>query len=419
MASIVFENANVFDGVDPEATGPRFVLVEDHKIKEISAQPMKVDGAERIDCRGKTLMPGMIDNHVHIYLESHKLSPPEPPITYRAQYAQKFLKHILSCGFTTVRDVAGGDHGMAMALRDHFLDGPRFYYGGLCLTQTGGHGDVRLSSQPTDYTSCGAERNVLAIHADGVAECIKATREELRKGASHIKIMGSGGVLSPNDPIDRCQYSEVEIRAIVEECTRRGAYVCAHCYPPEAIRRCVEFGVRSIEHGTLIDDETAEFVAQKGAYVVPTLATLFALMEDGPRLGLPDMSMRKLKQVHEQALMSLEIMKRAGVKMGFGTDLLGEHHPRRGMEFTLRAEVLSPFDILHSATAINAEILGMQGKLGTVKVGAFADVLIVDGDPLANIDLLASNGRHLTHIMLDGRFVKRPDPPFGTLGGSQ
>jgi len=408
MPSIVFESANVFDGIHPKSTDPMFVRVDGNEIKEISTRLIKAEDADRIDCRGKTLMPGMIDNHVHIYIESLKLNPPEPPITYRAQFAQKFLRYILSCGFTSVRDVAGGDHGMAMALRDRFFDGPRFYYGGLCLTQTGGHADMRLTSQPTDYYSCGAERNVLAIHADGVDECIKATREELRKGASHIKIMASGGVMSPNDPLERCQYSEAEIRAIVEECARHGAYVCAHCHPTEAIRRCVEFGVRSIEHGTMIDEETAAFVAKKGAYVVPTMAVLFALMEDGPQKGVPEVSMKKLLKVHEYALKGLEIMKRAGVKMGFGTDLLGDQHTRQGTEFTLRSEVLTPFDILHSATAVNAEILQMKGKLGVVQPGALADLLVVDGDPLKDINLLAANGRHLTHIMVEGRFVKRP-----------
>jgi imidazolonepropionase-like amidohydrolase len=251
--------------------------------------------------------------------------------------------------------------------------------------------------------------NIIAVHADGVDECIKATREELRKGASHIKIMGSGGVISPNDPLERCQYSEAEIRAIVEECTRHGAYVCAHCHPAEAIRRCVEYGVRSIEHGTLIDEDTARFVVGKGAYVVPTLSVGFALMEDGARIGLSDVSREKLQRVLNQTLSGLEIMKRAGVKIGFGTDLLGEQHTRHGTEFTLRSQVLTPFDILHSATAVNAEILQMQGKLGVIRPGALADILVVDGNPLADIGVLAADGRHLTHIMVDGRIVKHSD----------
>ena len=170
MSRIVFENATLFDGVNPEAVEPVFVLVEDQEIKELSEQPIKTDGAEHIDCYGKTLMPGMIDNHVHVYWESLQVNQPEPPMTYRAQYAQKYLRHTLACGFTSVRDVAGGDHGLAMALRDRFLEGPRFFYGGLCLTQTGGHGDFRLMHEPTDYCGCGAERNAFAIHADGVDE---------------------------------------------------------------------------------------------------------------------------------------------------------------------------------------------------------------------------------------------------------
>jgi len=405
VSQVLFADATIFDGTDPQTREGVFVLVEGNEIKEVSDRPVKADKADRIDCRGKTLMPGLIDNHVHVYWDSLQVSQPEPPVTYRAQYAQKFLRHVLSCGFTSVRDVAGGDHGMAMALRDGFLQGPRFFYGGLCLTQTGGHGDFRPMHEPTDYCACGAERNVFAIHADGVDECIKATREELRKGANHIKIMASGGVMSPNDPLERCQYSEGEIRAIVEECQRHGAYVCAHCHPAEAIRRCVEYGVRSIEHGTLIDRETAELVARSGAYVVPTMAVIFALMDDGPRLH--EASLQKLRKVQERALQGLKIMKDAGVKMGFGTDLLGAQHVRQGTEFTLRSKILSPFDILHSATAVNAEILQMKDRLGVVKAGALADLLVVDGNPLKKIDLLAANGQYLTHIMRDGAFVKR------------
>jgi imidazolonepropionase-like amidohydrolase len=405
----LFDNARVFDGVSPVLSDPMFVLVEGNKIKEFSSRPIKADAAEHIDCRGKTLMPGMIDCHVHVYAETAAQTHPEPPFTYKAQYAQMFLRHILASGFTSVRDVAGGDHGMAMALRRRFFDGPRFYYGGLCLTQTGGHGDMRPMSQPTDYGNCGAERNSLAINADGVDECVKATREELRKGASHIKIMASGGLLSPSvASLDRSQYSEAEIRAIVDECARQGAYVCAHCHPAAAIRRCVEFGVRSIEHGTLIDDSTAVYVASKGAFVVPTMAVIVSLMQDGAQLGLDDASREKISSVHDYALQGLEAMKRAGVKMGFGTDLLGEQHTRRSNEFSIRAQVLTPFEILHSATAVNAAILQMDGKLGTVSPGAFADLLVVDGDPLADINLLATGGRYLTHILVDGRFIKRP-----------
>lgn len=409
MSRILFENATVFDGLTPQLREGMCVLVEGSEITRVAPDPIPAEGAERVDCRGKFLMPGLIDNHIHIYSDSIHVTP-ESPITYRAQYAQKFLRHILSCGFTSVRDVAGGDHGMAMALRGGFFQGPRFFYGGLCLTQTGGHGDFRGPSQPSSYGSCGAERNAFAIYADGVDECIKATREELRKGAHHIKIMASGGILSTSDPLERCQYSEPEIRAIVEECARHGAYVCAHCHPPAAIRRCVEYGVRSIEHATLIDEETADFVAATQAYVVPTLAVLFALREDVEKSGLPATSLQKLLRVHEHALAGLAIMRRAGVKMGFGTDLIGPHHTRQGLEFTLRSRVLTPFEILHSATIVNAEILQMAGKLGVIREGAYADLLVLDANPLEDIAVLAADGRHLTHIMVDGSFAKRPEP---------
>ncbi|HET8883458.1 MAG TPA: amidohydrolase family protein [Solimonas sp.] len=407
MDTILFENATLFDGVSADTPDGMFVLVEGQHIREVSERPIRNDRAQRIDCSGRTLMPGLIDNHVHIYGESLKVQPPEPPITYRAQYAQKFLRHILSCGFTTVRDVGGGDHGMAMALRDGFLDGPRFYYGGVFLTQTGGHGDMRPAHQGSDFCTCGSLRNSFSVTADGVDECIKATREELRKGAHHIKIMASGGVVSPTDPLDRCQYSDAEIRTIVEECRRHGAYVAAHCHPAEAIRRCAELGVRSIEHGTLIDDDTARIVVECGAYVVPTMATIFALKDIGRELGLGAASYEKLLQVADAAINGLAVMKKAGVKMGFGTDLLGQTHTRQCSEFTLRREALAAFDILHSATAVNAEILGLQGRLGVVAPGAFADLLVVDGNPLRDLNLLAADGAHLSVILNDGRFAKR------------
>jgi len=406
MTGILFENTSLFDGVSAETPDGMFVLVEGKHIAEVSDRPINAPVAERIDCSGQTLMPGLIDNHVHIYIDAARLEW-NPPITYRAHYAHKFLSYILSCGFTSVRDVAGGDHGMAMALRDGLLEGPRFFYGGLCLSQTGGHGDFRPQSQGTDLCDCGAHTNFLAVMADGVDECVKAVREELRKGAHHIKIMASGGVLSEADPLERSQYSEAEIRAIVEECARRGSYVCAHCHPAEAIRRCAEYGVRSIEHGTLIDEPTARFVAERGTFVVPTVATIMALKQDADKLALPAASLKKLDHVCESSLCSLDIMRQAGVKMGFGTDLFGHHHTRQGDEFTLRRRVLPAIDILRSATSVNAEILQMQDHLGVVKAGALADLLLVRGNPLQDISLLAANGANLSVIVKDGRFIKR------------
>ncbi|PTU33091.1 metal-dependent hydrolase family protein [Stenotrophobium rhamnosiphilum] len=407
MSYVLLENARLFDGVSPTIREGVSVLIDGNRIVEVSESKIQVENADRIDCQGKTLMPGMIDAHVHIYAESLKFGSPEPPITYRAQYAQKFMRHILGCGFTSIRDVAGGDHGMAMALRDGFFVGPRYYYGGLCLSQTGGHGDLRQNYASASFCDCGATHNFLAVIADGVDECIKAVREELRKGANHIKIMASGGVLSPSDPLERCQYSDAEIRAIVEECDRRGAYVAAHCHTDKSIRRCVELGVRTIEHGTLIEEETAQFVAERGAFVVPTMATIFALKDEGKSFGIDAVSYEKLCRVADSAMDGLAVMKKAGVKMGFGSDLIGPMHVRQGTEFTLRRNMLSAWDILHSATVVNAEIIGMAGQLGAVMRGYLADLLLVDDNPLDNIDLLAANGAHLSLIMVDGKFIKR------------
>jgi imidazolonepropionase-like amidohydrolase len=208
--------------------------------------------------------------------------------------------------------------------------------------------------------------------------------------------------------LERCQYSDDEIHAAIDEATRAGAYVATHCHPAEAVRRSVALGVRSIEHATLMDQDTADFIAERGAFAVPTMATLAALSEEGEQLGFPAVSLEKLRRIGDRAFTGLEIMKRAGVKMGFGTDLLGAQHVRQTTEFTLRARVLPAIDILRSACAVNAELLGQSGRLGAIREGAVADLLLVDGNPLEDISLLAADGARLTAIMKDGQFHKRP-----------
>jgi len=219
--------------------------------------------------------------------------------------------------------------------------------------------------------------------------------------------MASGGVASPTDPIWNLQYSEEEIRAIVWEATSWRTYVMAHAYTPEAISRCVQFGVRSIEHANLIDEPTAALCAAEGAFVVPTLVTYDALERFGPELGLPAVSQEKLKEVRAAGLGSLEILKAAGVQIGFGTDLLGAMQAHQSGEFTIRAEVLSPAEILRSATSVNAALLNAEGELGVVAPAAQADLIVVDGDPLADLSLLQHQGSHIPVIMKAGAFMKR------------
>jgi imidazolonepropionase-like amidohydrolase len=245
----------------------------------------------------------------------------------------------------------------------------------------------------------------LAI-ADGVTEVRRTVREQLRQGADHIKIMVSGGVASPYDPLDSLQYTVDEIRAAVEEAATFKKYVCAHAYPAEAVARAVECGVRVIEHGNLIDAPTATLMAARGAFLVPTLVAYDAINRHGRQFGMGAESLEKNKVVLEAGLRSLELARAAGVRMAYGSDLLGQLQPDQSRELLLRAEVLSPREILHSATVIGAELLGRAGELGVVAAGALADLLVVDGDPLQDLKLFQDQGAHLSLIMQGGRLHK-------------
>src|ERR1700689_4520379 len=397
---IVFQSARIFDGASETLRAREHVFVEGGLISEISARPPGSED-EIIDCGGRVLMPGLIDAHVHVYGAGLNIvRVVQSPMSYLAHFAAQFLRASIDRGFTTLRDVGGADIGLALAIKDGLLGTvPRLIYGGRFISQTGGHGDFRPGDHSLE-TGCGCSHQAdhLAVLADGADAVRKAVREELRRGASHIKIMGSGGVLSPTDPIDRCQYSDEEIRAAVEEADRAGHYVAAHCHPKEAVRRAADLGVRSIEHATMIDEATAGFVAEKGAFTVPTMAIMVGLLEEGKSLGLPAASLEKLKRFGDGAFLTLEIMKRAGVRMGLGTDLLGSLHVRQSTEFTLRARVLPAIDVLRSACAVNAELIGQAGKLGCIRKGATADILVVDGNPLEDIAVLGSGGDRLSII---------------------
>jgi imidazolonepropionase-like amidohydrolase len=409
MTSILLSNARVFDGTSAECLEGMHVLVEDDLIREVSDKPIKARDAQVVDVRGHTLMPGLIDAHIHAYASDvnlHKVDSAGE--AYRTAHAARMLGFALDCGFTTVRDIGGGDYGLWRAIEDRLIRAPRFFYAGKIISMTGGHGDFRQitdSRHNHGYCSCG-DFNTLCVIADGVDQCLKAVREELRRGAHCIKIMGSGGIASPTDPIWMHQYREDEIRAIVNETTERRTYTAAHCHPASAVRRCVEFGVRVIEHGTLMDDETARFVAQKGAYIVPTTVVILALAELGRKLGFPAYSQGKADYAAKQAIVGLDAMRRADVNVGFGTDLLGETYLQQCREFTIRSEVFTPLEILRQATSVNAAMMQQEDKLGCVKAGAYADLLVVDGDPLKDIQLLAADGRKLRLIMRAGEIVR-------------
>jgi imidazolonepropionase-like amidohydrolase len=409
MTAIIFANCAVLDGTHKERREDHHVLVEGDRIREVSDRPIRSTGAETIDLKGRTLMPGLIDAHVHalaVDVPLDRLS--DRPVTLMTLQAARILEGMLQRGFTTIRDAAGADGGLAEAVEQGLVRGPRIFPSGMALSQTGGHGDVRPRTQSVETCACCIGGGLAGSRiADGVAECRRAARDELRKGATQIKIMSSGGVASPYDPIWNLQYSEEEVRAIVEEAKAWRTYVLAHSYTPEAIRRSIDFGVRSIEHGNLIDRATAEHVAGADAFVVPTLVTYDALHRHGRELGFTEANMAKLGEVREAGLASLEILQRAGVKIGYGTDLLGPMHRYQSREFVIRAEAMAPFDIIRSATIVNAELVNRPDELGVVAPGARADLIAVDSDPLADIAVLDGQGEHLTHIMKDGVFYKK------------
>jgi imidazolonepropionase-like amidohydrolase len=411
MPNLLITNARVFDGFSPDCAEGMNVLVADGRIQELSTKRPTAKDAVVIDAGGRTLMPGLIDAHIHAFASDVAMGRVEMAgEAYRTAHAVRMLKHALDCGFTTVRDVGGGNHSLYRAIADNLFDAPRFFYSGRIMSMTGGHGDLRTIDERPRYESVcacsGTIFNTFSVIADGVDECLKATREELRQGAHCIKIMGSGGVASPTDPIWMNQYREDEIRAIVNECAERRTYVSAHCHPASAVRRCVEFGVRCIEHATLIDEDTAKFVAERGAYVVPTMAVLYGLVELGRQLGFPPQSQEKADFAARQGIEGLHIMRRAGVKLCYGTDLLGKLYDRQCREFTLRSEVFTPLELLRQATSIPAEMMMMQGQIGCIAPGAFADLLVVDGDPLKDISLLANDGKQLRAVVRGGEVVR-------------
>jgi imidazolonepropionase-like amidohydrolase len=407
MASFLFTNAALLDPLKPDLLEDHSVLIEDGLVKEVSDRPLMSAAARTIDLKGKTLMPGLIDLHVHTIAIQYNLPGQVTlPNVFVTLKALPVLQGMLRRGFTTVRDAGGAGLALKQSIEQGLAVGPRLFIACRSLSQTGGHGDIRAryDFQAMDTPcACCIRVGALSRIADGVDEVRRAVRQELQMGADQIKIMASGGVSSPTDPIGALGYSEDEIRAIVTEARARGTYVMAHAYTPESMQRAVRFGVRTIEHGNLVDAETARVMAEHQAYAVPTLVTYEALTAEGAKYGLPPESVVKIASVRDAGLRSLEIFQRAGVKMGFGTDLLGESHRLQSDEFTIRAQVLSPAEVIASATTIGAEVLNMTGKLGRLTPGAFADALVVDGNPFKDLACLTGQGERIPFVLKGGQ----------------
>jgi imidazolonepropionase-like amidohydrolase len=407
MSSYVFSGGRFLNPRRDDLQDNISVLVEDGTVKEVADRPITSPSATHINLRGRTLMPGLIDAHIHIVLTEVNLRLlADVPLTLLAAKGSVAMRAMLHRGFTTLRDTGGADYGIKAAVEQGLFEGPRLFIAGQPLSQTGGHADHRLRTQDRDFCACCSGLSWTARVADGVPEVIKATRDELRKGADHIKIMVSGGVASQADPLESLQYRIDEIEAAVDEATRWGTYVCAHAYSAKAIHRAVTAGVRTIEHGNLIDTPTAQLMADRGAYLVPTLIAYDALKRRGSDYGLSSYSLAKNELVLHAGLRSLEIAGNAGVKIGFGSDLLGQLQNDHCNEFALRREVMSAQDIIRSATLVNAEIIRQEGRLGELIPGAHADLLVVEGDPYRDLSVFQDQGRNIAAIMLGGRFIK-------------
>lgn len=406
MASILFTNCNLFDGLADEARPGMSVLVAEGRIADVSERPIAARSATTVDVGGRTLLPGLIDAHVHVFAVNLVASRNESmPLTEMTARAVPRIRAMLDRGFTTVRDVAGGDVGIRDGVAGGFITGPRLFVGGPGLTQTGGHGDHRRRTDGRREVDYNANAFVFFSRlVDGADEMRRVVRDELRKGADHIKVMASGGVGSPSDAIENVQFSAEELGVAVTEARARGKYVCAHTYTSEAIRHAVAAGVRTVEHANLIDAETAAFVSERGAYVVPTLVCYEETAKHGTRLGLSPYVMEKLDLVNRAGIAMLATCTKAGVRMGFGTDLMGEMEYAQSDEFAIRGRVQRPVDVLRSATSVNAEILQQEGRLGVVAPGALADLVVCEGDPTRDVALLADPARNLRLVMKDGAF---------------
>jgi imidazolonepropionase-like amidohydrolase len=408
----VLVNARLFDAASGTLKPHSTLVIEGERIAAVTQEPVQVDDAVRIDAGGRVVLPGLIDAHVHVTAASHDFfhQALQPPSLTGAQSA-RIMREMLDRGFTSVRDAAGADFGLQEAQARGLYEGPRLFIAGQPISQTGGHADMRPKGLRAEglFCSC-AGLGLTGAIADGVGEVRRAVREQVRNGANHIKIMAGGGVSSPTDPIDGTQFSMEELCAAVEEAEAANLYALAHAYSPRAVTRAVQAGVRSIEHGNLIDEATVREMKRSGTYFVPTLATYAALADEGARLGWSAAMLDKLRVVADRGIQAVRLALEEGVPVVFGTDLLGHMHQRQNSEFLLRAPAVPPVQLLQSATLVAARLMRREADIGQLVPGAFADLLVVDGDPTADAAVLAQPGTAIQLLMQGGRVVRNALP---------
>ena len=362
-----------------------------------------------VNVDGKFVIPGLIDCHVHL------ATPPGEDglsATVNQDFKTALLRQpwltmqILKRGFTTIRDCGGAGLAIKEALNEGMYPAPRLFIAGHAISQTGGHGDLR-TSKDAEFSCCGGNVNGLGRIADGVEQCLHAAREEIRQGADFIKIMTSGGVVSPTDKLTNLQFTPEEIRAITKVASDSATYVTSHAYTPESIQNAVNNGVTGIEHGNLIDEPTAKLMAEKGAFLTPTLVAYETMASKEFPNFLPPSIAEKNLQVLDAGFKSVQIADAAGVVLCYGTDLLGPLQTKQSREFTLRKKAgLSNLKILQSATVNAARRLRQEDKLGRLKEGFSADLLVLNANPLEDIEVLAQPEKHLLAVVKEGRVLE-------------
>lgn len=408
MPNILFKNAQVvFDGRD-ELEPSLNILVKDDRITAVTQEPIEAADATVIDVGGRTVMPGLIDAHAHITglsLSPKNLSCPAADLAFAAA---TYLRNSLMAGFTTIREAGGADYTIAHLLKSGAIIGPRLFYSGKALTQTGGGADFRTPIELTDPCGHVSPFSVMSVIVDGVDKVREAAREELRKGASQLKVFVSGGVVFPSEGHPtRYEFSEAELAAAVEEATARSTYVMAHVYSDEGVRRCLKAGVRSIEHANFASEEAIAMIAQSGAFLDMTFISLVQRIESAQENHLSDEIVENIKRTVERGEQVYKWAKQLNASIAFGTDLWGPEAQKSQLrEFEIREKLDAAPNVIRSATAINAELLMQKGLLGTISPGAYADILVVEGNPLSDLRVMLHPEKNLKLIMKAGSIFK-------------
>ncbi len=411
-------NVQVWDGTSDNLKAAD-VLIENNLIKEVKANIKTPEGSAVIDGKGGTLIPGLTDAHVHLMLmDAPHTSIYESQWSYVGAQAVSGANDMLLRGFTTVRDVGGPVMGLKKAIDEGLVDGPRIYPSGAFISQTSGHGDLETSSfKMSPYFTGIPDKSALlgwGYVADGVPEVQKAAREVLRSGATQIKVMAGGGVSSYFDPLHTTQYTLSELKAIVVEAQNWGTYVAAHAYTDAAVRQCIEAGIVSIEHGPFLTDETLKLMAQNDVWLSPQ-AYLFQMTPEVLQIvGTP--AEAKMRKVNEDSDVVMKLAKKYNMKIAWGTDLFGPPAKQalQPMEFVARKKYFSDIEIMKQATSGNIELFRScgkldpysQGKLGVIQEGAYADLLIIDGNPLDDVSIMTEYKEKFKLIMKDGIVYK-------------